>query len=85
LLEGFGHNRRLYNDEDNEDDEVYSNVKKFVQTMVYNGKEDETLVETRVRLYKALNRKPSRLNQFHPTLIPSAKQFIEFTINFNIG
>ena len=59
LLEGFGHNRRLSNDEDNEDDEVYSNVKKFVQTMVYNGKEDETLVETRVRLYKALKTKSS--------------------------
>ena len=59
LLEGFGHNRRLSNDEDNEDDEVYSNVKKFVQTMIYNGKEDETLVETRVRLYKALKTKSS--------------------------
>ena len=38
-------------EEDNEDDEVYSNVKKFVQTMLYNGKKYETLVETRVRLY----------------------------------
>jgi hypothetical protein len=51
--------------------------------MVYNGKEDETLVETRVRLYKAL--KTKSCESIPPDPDSLSKQFIEFTINFTIG
>ena len=33
---------------------------KFVQTVLYSGKESETLVETRIRLYKAMKTKSSQ-------------------------
>ena len=35
-------------------------VEKFIQTVCYSGKEEGSLTETRVRLYKQMNRKTSQ-------------------------
>ena len=35
-------------------------VEKFIQTVYYSGKEEDSLTETRVRLYKQMNMKTSQ-------------------------
>ena len=41
-------------------EKTFGKVSKFIQTMCYTGKEDESVKETRVRIYKQLKTKTSQ-------------------------
>ena len=47
LLDGLGHSADVQN-------KLHDGVSKFIQTICYNGQDDESLVETKVRLYKRI-------------------------------
>ncbi|MAG85790.1 MAG: hypothetical protein CMB97_00015 [Flavobacteriaceae bacterium] len=50
--------RYLGLDSDLKSDDI-NNLKEFIRTVIYNGKDNETYVETRIRLYKEMKSKSS--------------------------
>ena len=52
LLDGFGDSADVSNN-------LHDGVSKFIQTICYNGQDDESLVETKVRLYMRMKVKSS--------------------------
>ena len=75
LLKSLGVNKELHKDH-------LQDAIKVIQTIMYSGKEDESLVSTRVHLYKVMKTKSSQALPPDPESIQQAIQHVHYRIYY---